>query len=769
VADRWRDGARILLAAIRLFNGGAALAAPAFLARRAGVDPETSPGGLYFIRLFGIRTVLIGLDLLRPGRRRRAEALRRGVLIHGSDTLAAAVAGRSGRLLPQTGLTLTLISAVNTALALFAASGGPSRGRGHWLTGLAGVVVRAAALAAVARLVVGGRRERSGGSTEPFAYHPSAIEGAFASLAVWVDRAVGWDRLPLPLGLAVLIGERIRLREQNLHDTDVLPTLPRPAPPAPGAGHLTARTADGTFNDLQHPAMGSAGARFGRNVPNEHTYPDPMPRLMTPNPRVLSRELLTRDSFAPATTLNMLAAAWIQFMVRDWLSHGKSDKQKAFEVPLRPGDDFPQNPILVPRVPEDPTRPPDAHGAPPTYQNAETHWWDASQIYPTDPAMMAAIRTGTGGRLKLGRLGAGEELLPPGVLDLLGAAPGWWLGLGLMYTLFTREHNAICAALAAAYPSWSDGELFDRARMINAALMAKIHTVEWTPAIIAHPTTQYALRGNWFGLEGERLHSALGRLSDDEVVSGIPGSATDHHSAPYSLTEEFVAVYRMHPLIRDDYSFRRAGDGAPIESRTFDQIADRAANQLMQAVPTEDLLYSFGTHYPGALQLHNYPKFLQHFTRPDGKIVDLASVDILRMRELGVPRYAKFRELLHMRPVRGFDEVTDNPRWAHEMRDLYDGRIEDLDLMIGMFAEPKPQGFGFSDTAFRIFILMASRRLKSDRFFTADYRPEVYTPLGLRWVAETSMIDVLLRHYPSLRGAIRGLDNAFVPWIGTRE
>ena len=34
----------------------------------------------------------------------------------------------------------------------------------------------------------------------------------------------------------------------------------------------------------------------------------------------------------------------------------------------------------------------------------------------------------------------------------------------------------------------------------------------------------------------------------------------------------------------------------------------------------------------------------------------------------------------------------------------------------------------FSETAFRVFILMASRRLKSDRFFTVDYTPRVYTP-----------------------------------------
>ncbi len=56
--------------------------------------------------------------------------------------------------------------------------------------------------------------------------------------------------------------------------------------------------------------------------------------------------------------------------------------------------------------------------------------------------------------------------------------------------------------------------------------------------------------------------------------------------------------------------------------------------------------------------------------------------------------------------------------------------------MIGMYAEPRPKGFGFSDTAFRVFILMASRRLKSDRFFTRDYRPEVYTRAGLDWVEE---------------------------------
>ena len=53
---------------------------------------------------------------------------------------------------------------------------------------------------------------------------------------------------------------------------------------------------------------------------------------------------------------------------------------------------------------------------------------------------------------------------------------------------------------------------------------------------------------------------------------------------------------------------------------------------------------------------------------------------------------------------------------------------------------------------------MASRRLNSDRFFTDDYTPEVYTQAGLDWIADNSMVTVLLRHHPELRPALQGVD-----------
>src|SRR5690348_10351394 len=116
---RLSDYARVLLASIRLLNGGLALLAPGFLARQIGVDPETNPGITYVFRMFGIRTVLIGAELLQPPGDRRDEALQRAILVHASDTLAASLAALSGQF-PKSGRVIVGISALNTVLAVLA-------------------------------------------------------------------------------------------------------------------------------------------------------------------------------------------------------------------------------------------------------------------------------------------------------------------------------------------------------------------------------------------------------------------------------------------------------------------------------------------------------------------------------------------------------------------------------------------------------------------------------------------------------------------------
>jgi hypothetical protein len=586
-----------------------------------------------------------------------------------------------------------------------------------------------------------------------------ALSRSLSRLAELADTSIGWARLPTPLAVGVLLGLRNQLREQNLYSTDDRSRDTAPSEDPNVADYLGARTLNGTYNDVGEPLMGSLGSRFGRNVPPEYTYPEEPAQLLDPNPRLISRRLLTRDRFQPATTLNLLAAAWIQFEVHDWLGHGTVDSEP-WVIPLEPTDEWPEHPMKIFRTEPDPS--PDPCG-PPTFVNQDTHWWDGSQIYGQEPGFATALRCGQLGKLRIDDLG----LAPADVeqhVDLSGVAGNFWVGLAILHSLFMREHNAICTRLAAEYPDMSDQELYDKARLVNAALMAKIHTVDWTPAIIAHPTTVLALRTNWYGLLGERFDAHFGRLTNNEVIRGIPGSPTDHHGVPYSLTEEFVAVYRMHPLIPDDFVFRSASDNRVLAKHELPDLGVLHVRERLAEVPTmADLFYSFGRSHPGAITLHNYPKHLQHFDRADGSLVDLAAIDVLRVRERGVPRYNEFRRLFRLKPASSFEELTDNPAWAEELRQVY-GDVERVDLMIGMYAEPKPTGFGFSDTAFRVFILMASRRLESDRFFTRDFRPEIYTPAGFDWVNDNTMRTVLLRHFPTLEPALQGVKNPFAPW-----
>jgi Animal haem peroxidase len=577
----------------------------------------------------------------------------------------------------------------------------------------------------------------------------------FDSTAERLDRRYGWDKLPKPIAMLVLIGLRNILRRKNLYDTgrgplDVPDVSDHPR-------YQTARTLDGTYNNLDDPLMGSLGSRFGRNVPLEATFPEKDP--LEPNPRLVSRELLTRTEFVPATTINLLAGAWIQFEVHDWFSHGKNETENPWVVPLDADDDWPASPMLIERTRRDPSSNGDG---PPTFVTDDTHWWDASQIYGRDPAFAEAIRSGEHGKLTLDA----DGLIPQSVeayVDLTGVAGNFWVGLALLHSLFMREHNAVCDRIHAAHPGLSDDELYDRARLVVAALMAKIHTTEWTPAIIAHPTTVTALRANWWGLEGERLDKLVGRRTSNEVIRGIPGSPTALHGVPYQLTEEFVAVYRMHPLIPDEYVFRSLDGNRLLQERTLPELGVLHVRERFAEMSMADALYSFGISHPGAITLHNYPRFLQHFDRPDGSLIDLASIDVLRVRERGVPRYNEFRRLLHLKAYDTFEEMADTPEHAEDLRRIYSDP-EEVDTMIGMYAEPKPRGFGFSDTAFRIFILMASRRIEADRFFTRDYRPEVYTAEGIDWVESNSMRTLLLRHFPELTPALDGVENPFAPW-----
>jgi Animal haem peroxidase len=576
-----------------------------------------------------------------------------------------------------------------------------------------------------------------------------------------VGKHVSWWELPLPAQLAALAGFREDLREFNLYDTEA---------PENGAGSVATsaspppyRTYDGSQTDPDHPDMGKTGMRFGRNMPPEATYPQEQ-SMLDPSPREVSTHLLNRDSFKPATTLNVLAACWLQFQNHDWFSHGDNSETEFIEVPLAPGDEWDDGVMEVRRTSADSTN--NGGDIPPTYVNKVTPWWDGSQLYGSTEERNRELRSGEDGKLAM----SGDHRLPEETnaalhgVDLTGFSDNYWVGLSVMHTLFAREHNAICDMLKGHYPTWDDEQLFLKARLINAALIAKIHTVEWTPGILNTKALQIGMNANWYGVMPKWVKRNFGHIGSGELISGIVGSPLDHHTAPYSITSEFVSVYRMHPLIPDDYEVRSHKTGEVIGESDFTPMQGHDTRKAIDEYGMSDWVYSLGLAHPGAITLHNHPNALRNLVRVNGDHVDIATIDILRDRERGVPRYNDFREKLRKRRVEKFEDLTPDPEWNAQIKEVYSGDIDKVDTQVGMLGEKLPPGFGFSDTAFRIFILMASRRLKSDRFFTNDYTPETYTPQGIEWVEGNLMGDVIRRHHPELAPALEGSENAFAPW-----
>ncbi|MDO8267725.1 MAG: peroxidase family protein [Moraxellaceae bacterium] len=618
-------------------------------------------------------------------------------------------------------------------------------------------------------------------------------------MAIWVTwpALTKFGTLGIAAGLITLAVERSNLLENNLFDLEDYPKLNGSI--TCDQRSLTARTEDGTCNILSNPAEGSVYVRFGRNVdPTAATGETEATGLLSPNPREVSNTLLARGPFKPAPSLNFIAASWIQFMVHDWVDHGANQSSNPIKVPLPSGDALGTGYLDVRRTQADPSRTAVDAGKINTYRNHNTHWWDGSQLYGSSKATNNTVRSFVDGKLKINADGT----LPKEFLSgksITGFNENWWVGLSMLHQLFTKEHNAIATMLKQKYPTASDQWLYDKARLVNSALMAKIHTVEWTPAVIANPVTERAMYANWWGLIGNAegrdkyqaetrqwyddlsktdsfIKTILGTDSNlagnvgsgtlDHAIAGLVGSANPNNSGtPYTLTEEFVAVYRMHPLMRDNVQVYDIGDNEVVKTVALPDTRDANAESMLNSETPERLWYSFGITNPGSLTLNNYPNFLRNLSIPTVGNIDLATIDILRDRERGVPRYNEFRRQIQLNPITKFEDLTTDPVTLANLKRLYNNDIEKIDTMVGMMAETvRPDGFAFGETAFQIFIMNASRRLMTDRFYTKDYTPAVYTQEGYNWVENTTMVDVLRRHNPQLALSLTGVENAFKPW-----
>jgi hypothetical protein len=644
--------------------------------------------------------------------------------------------------------------------------------------------------------------------------------------------------------------------------------------------------------------------------------------------------------YQKAPFMNVLAAYWIQFMTHDWFSHMEEGHNASTYMDVGCKTQLVNNvetPLTAEEIAKLGCRPSDRvdktyvqQDSPPnkfssgghnyltralkTFGNTNTAWWDASQLYgydetsqkrvkrdPKDPAkLLLEPVAGMAGQVYLPVLQAGDPFEPQWAGQESTAFPdNWSIGLSFYHNLFAREHNSFIAEFRKeqiASPDADSGlrnpsdpkrvirnqdvtaeELFEVARLVVSAEIAKIHTTEWTTQLLYGEPLYKGMNANWNGLLGSG-DPDVSKVLSDIVVHGLgksqnatkdaqlysvfaagPGifglgskiqhyditnpndvnGGVNHFGSPFNFPEEFVTVYRLHSLVPDLIEYRDLTKGANqiVQKVAVIDTFEGKATDAMRSRGLANWGLSMGRQRLGQLTLHNHPQFLQNIRLPrldsPTRQLDIAALDLIRDREHGVPRFNEFRRQYGLRQLTSYDDFIDKSAvgaalqqqqaTVAQLREVYgthvcdsskiitdaqvneDGsaindclghpngsmvdNIEDVDTVVGWLAEStRPHGFAISETQFVVFILNASRRLFSDRFFTSSFRPEFYTSLGVNWVNHNGpgpeMIEegapnghkqpvsplkrVLMRNIPELAPELQHVVNAFDPWARSR-
>ncbi|KAL9441025.1 hypothetical protein AB3S75_019654 [Citrus x aurantiifolia] len=580
-----------------------------------------------------------------------------------------------------------------------------------------------------------------------------------------LDKLDLWHRLPVLLGLAYLgIRRHLHQRYNLLHVGEINGQKY-------DTEEICYRTADGTCNHPSDDTIGSQGTFFGRNMPpSTSTY-----GLLDPHPTVVATKLLARKKFIDnGKQFNMIACSWIQFMIHDWIDHLEDSKQVELTAPDEEiASGCPLKSFNFFKTKGVPTSTPSVKTG---SLNTRTPWWDASVIYGNNEEGMKRVRTFKDGKLKIG----GDGLLEHDEIwiPISGDIRNFWAGFTLLQALFVKEHNAVCDKLKDHYPDLDDEKLYRHARLVTSAVIAKVHTIDWTVELLKTDTLLAGMRINWYGFLGKKFKDLFGHICGP-ILSGLVGLKKPRdHGVPYSLTEEFASVYRMHSLLPDKLILRdinsTKSDYAcpPVQQEVaMEEMAGKEGERRLSKIGMEQILVSMGHQACGAVTLWNYPLWMRNLVAHDingedrPNPVDMAALELYRDRERGVSRYNEFRRNLLMIPISKWEDLTDDKEVIKVLQEVYGDDVEKMDLQVGLHAEKKINGFAISETAFFIFLLIASRRLEADRFFTTNFNSKTYTEKGLEWVNKTETLkDVIDRHFPEMTKKWMRCSSAFSVW-----
>ncbi len=374
-----------------------------------------------------------------------------------------------------------------------------------------------------------------------------------------------------------------------------------------------------------------------------------------------------------------------------------------------------------------------------------TSFLDGSQVYGSDPATAAALRTFSGGQLKTSAGGllplnsAGLNMENDGPFpetDMFMAGDvraNENVELTSIQTLFVREHNYQASLLARQHPRWTDEQLYQGARQIVIAEIQSITFNEFLPALLGStaiapysgydPTTNPGITPEFSEAAYRFGHSLL----DNEV------NFLSNNGQPFSFT--FTLPGGVQVPVNSAATVAAGEAGIPLTEAFSDPyvLEQPGAEAALLKYLASDL-----SQEVDGLMVDNVRNFL--FGQPGQGGFDLFALDIQRGRDVGLPDFNTVRQAYGLAPVTSFSQISSDPAVQAQLQQLY-GKVDNVDLFVGGMVEDHAPGSSVGATFQAIIADQFERIRDGDRLWYQN----IFSGRDLQAIQNTTLADIIRR------------------------
>ncbi|MEO1130822.1 MAG: peroxidase family protein, partial [Planctomycetota bacterium] len=256
-----------------------------------------------------------------------------------------------------------------------------------------------------------------------------------------------------------------------------------------------------------------------------------------------------------------------------------------------------------------------------------------------------------------------------------------------------REHNHWATQIALDDPALTGDEIYERARAIVAAEMQAITYNEFLPLLLG----------------ADALPEYTGYKADVN-----PSIANVFATAGYRVGHTMLSS----TLRRLDHNMQEAGEqDIPLLQAFFNpsEITSHGIESVLRglaAQPAQDIDH---------LVIDDVRNFL--FGQPGSGGFDLASLNIQRGRDHGLPSYNAIRQHFGLAAVTTFNEMNATQDVITRFSSVY-ASTNDFDSWIGLLCEQHVPGAMVGETLHAILVDQFTRLRDGDRFWYTEYLPQ---------------------------------------------